>query len=90
MFARLALLMTRPIKPGKPFRCFNSLPEGIRVVVIVQTPFLQSLGNAEWLLHDCGATSVFKPYGRHCLMGWTPPDGSCQTKRTAGETSEPG
>ena len=44
--------MPRPRKPASPFRCFNSSPEAIRLVVMNYVRFPLSLRNAEDLLFE--------------------------------------
>nr|WP_246202802.1 hypothetical protein [Sphingomonas lacunae] len=44
--------MLRPRKPANPFRCFNSSPEVIRLVVLMYVRFPLSLRNVEELLFD--------------------------------------
>ena len=41
-------------KPHSPFRCFNSSPEVIRLVVLMYVRFPLSLGNVEDLLFERG------------------------------------
>lgn len=41
-------------KPDSPFRCFNSLPEVIRLVVMLYVRYPRSLRNVEDLLHERG------------------------------------
>ena len=41
-------------KPDSPFRCFNSLPEVIRLVVMMYVRYPRSLRNIEDLLHERG------------------------------------
>ena len=41
-------------KPPSPFRCFNSSPEGIRLVVLMYVRFPLSLRNVEDLLFERG------------------------------------
>ena len=55
-------------KPANPFRCFNSSPEVIRLVVMLYVRFQLSLRNVEDLLFEriirrlgtCGALSTMK------------------------------
>jgi putative transposase len=42
-------------KPANPFRCFNSSPEVIRLVVMMDVKFPLSLRNVEDLLAERGA-----------------------------------
>ena len=44
--------MPRPRKPASPFRCFNSSPEVIRLVVMIYVRVPLSLHNAEDLLFE--------------------------------------
>jgi putative transposase len=46
--------MPRPRKPASPFRCFNSSPEVIRLVVMMYVRFPLSLRNVEDLLFERG------------------------------------
>ncbi len=46
--------MPRPRKPASPFRCFNSSPDVIRVVVMMYIRFPLSLRNVEDLLFQRG------------------------------------
>jgi transposase-like protein len=46
--------MPRPRKPDSPFRCFNSSPEVIRLVVMMYVRFPLSLRNVEDLLFERG------------------------------------
>ena len=46
--------MARPRKPPSPFRCFNSSPEIIRLVVMMYVKFPLSLRNVEDLLAERG------------------------------------
>jgi putative transposase len=46
--------MSRPRKPASPFRCFNSSPEVIRLVVLMYVRFPLSLRNVEDLLFERG------------------------------------
>ena len=46
--------MPRPKKPTSPFRCFNSSPEVIRLVVMLYVRFPLSLRNVEDLLAERG------------------------------------
>jgi putative transposase len=46
--------MPRPRKPDNPFRCFNSSPEVIRLVVMMYVRFPLSLRNVEDLLFERG------------------------------------
>ena len=46
--------MPRPCKPASPFRCFNSSPEVIRLVVMMYVRFPLSLRNVEDLLFERG------------------------------------
>lgn len=46
--------MPRPRKPQSPFRCFNSSPEVIRLVVLMYVRFPLSLRNVEDLLAERG------------------------------------
>ena len=46
--------MARPRKPPNPFRCFNSSPEIIRLVVMMYVKFPLSLRNVEDLLAERG------------------------------------
>jgi putative transposase len=46
--------MPRPRKPASPFRCFNSSPEIIRLVVMMYVRFPLSLRNVEDLLFERG------------------------------------
>ena len=46
--------MPRPRKPASPFRCFNSSPEVIRLVVLMYVWFVLSLRNVEDLLFERG------------------------------------
>ena len=46
--------MTRPCKPASSFRCFNSSPEVIRLVVLMYVRFPPSLRNVEDLLFERG------------------------------------
>ncbi|WP_022685522.1 IS6 family transposase [Sphingomonas phyllosphaerae] len=46
--------MPRPRKPASPFRCFNSSPEVIRLVVVMYVRFPLSLRNVEDLLFERG------------------------------------
>lgn len=46
--------MPRPRKPNSPFRCFNSSPEVIRLVVMMYVRFPLSLRNVEDLLFERG------------------------------------
>ena len=41
-------------KPPSPFRCFNSSPEVIRLVVMMYVRYPLSLRNVEDLLHEHG------------------------------------
>ena len=41
-------------KPPSPFRCFNSPPEVIRLVVMMSVRYPLSLRNVEDLLHEHG------------------------------------
>jgi putative transposase len=41
-------------KPPSPFRCFNSSPEVIRLVVLMYVRFALSLRNVEDLLYERG------------------------------------
>ena len=41
-------------KPPNPFRCFNSSPEVIRLVVMMYVRYPLSLRNVEDLLHEHG------------------------------------
>ena len=41
-------------KPDSPFRCFNSLAEVIRLVVMMYMRYPRSLRNVEDLLHERG------------------------------------
>ncbi len=46
--------MPRPRKAASPFRCFNSSPEIIRLVVMMYVRYSLSLRNVENLLHERG------------------------------------
>jgi putative transposase len=46
--------MPRPRKPASPFRCFNSSPEVIRLVVLMYVRFPLSLRDVEDLLFKHG------------------------------------
>ena len=46
--------MPGPRKPASPFRCFNSSPEVIRLVVLMYVWFVLSLRNVEDLLFERG------------------------------------
>ena len=46
--------MPRPRQPASPFRCFNSSPEVIRLVVMMYVRFPLSLRNVEDLLFERG------------------------------------
>ena len=46
--------MPRSKKPLSPFRCFNSSPEAIRLVVMMYVKYPLSLRNVEDLLHERG------------------------------------
>jgi hypothetical protein len=46
--------MRRPRKPESPFRCFNSSPEVIRLIVMIYVRFPLSLRNVEDLLFERG------------------------------------
>ena len=46
--------MPRPRKPASPFRCFNSSPDIIRLVVLMYVRFPLSLRNVEGLLFERG------------------------------------
>jgi len=46
--------MSRPRKPASPFRCLNSSPEAIRLVVMMYVRVPLSLRNVEDLLFERG------------------------------------
>ncbi len=46
--------MPRPRKPASPFRCFNSSPEVIRLVILMYVRFPLLLRNVEDLLFERG------------------------------------
>ena len=65
--------MPRPRKPDSPFRCFNSSPKMIRLVVINYVRFPLSLRNVENLLFERGINLCHEmvrmwwdKFGRHC------------------------
>lgn len=56
-------IMPRPRKPASPFRCFNSSPEVIRLVVLMNVRYPLSLRNVEDLLPERGIDICYETVG---------------------------
>jgi putative transposase len=56
--------MPRPCKPASPFRYFNSLPEVIRLMVLMYVRFPPSLRNVEDLLFERGIDICYETVRR--------------------------
>lgn len=57
--------MPRPRKPASPFRCFNSSPAVIRLVVLMYVRFPLSLRNVDDLLFERGTDICYETIGHY-------------------------